>query len=338
MATIKDVAARAGVSVKTVSRVINDHKNISDKTRAKVEATIRALSFSPSPIARQMRLGRFQSIGMMYGDPSSGYQSQLNHSILKACSDARRYLAVELFDENSLQWSEQVTEFLDRTKVTSMVLVPPMCDSGAVHALLKERGVKFVLVSPSSPVAGASSVAMDERLAAKEMTQHLIDMGHERIGFIAGREGHVASLLRRLGYEDALKAQGLEDINQTNIYKGEFDFQKALHCAAQMLASPDRPTAIFAANDHMAIAVMMTAHSMGLSIPDDLSVAGFDNTPVGQWVWPPLTTIAQPFDAFAEAAVKVLNDYENEQDSTPSYQVLPHKLIQRQSTGQAKAV
>ena len=172
MATIQDVARKAQVSVKTVSRVMNQYEHISEKTRAKVEKAMHDLNYAPSPIARQMRLGDNLSIGVLFGDPSSGYQSQLNHSLLKACSGEHRYLAVELFEESSPDWCGQVSHFLDRSKVSNLVLVPPICDSPEVHALLRERKVRFVLISPSQPVSGASAVAMDDRTTDPQPVFH----------------------------------------------------------------------------------------------------------------------------------------------------------------------
>lgn len=332
MATIHDVARRAGVSVKTVSRVMNNYEHVSGKTRDKVRSAIDALNYSPSMIARQMRSGDNSSIGMLYGDPSSGYQAQLNHSMLRACADAQSYLAVELFDEKSQNWADQVERFLDRTGVSRMMLVPPMCDSAEIHHLLKDRGVKFVLLSPSQPVIGASAVAMDDRMAARQMTEHLIGLGHRRIGHIAGHEGHIATLLRRLGYEDAMMATGLGDGIEGLIANGRFRFRQAMECADALLSRPDRPTAIFAANDHMAIAVMMAAHRKGLSVPEDLSVAGVDDTYMGRSVWPPLTTIAQPFDLMAKTAVEILCDPAPAPAAASSTHILPHQLIIREST------
>ena len=153
MSTIHDVAAKAGVSIKTVSRVLNNYKHISQRTRSKVQAAIDELDYSPSSIARQMRLGDSLGIGMLYGDPSSGYQASLNHAFLSACSNARRYLVVELFDETSSDWASQVDSFLTRTKIKNMVLVPPLCDSTELHELLRSNGVNFVLISPSRTVS-----------------------------------------------------------------------------------------------------------------------------------------------------------------------------------------
>ena len=335
MATIQDVARKAQVSVKTVSRVMNRHEHISPKTREKVEEAIRELNYAPSAIARQMRLGDILSIGVLLADPSSGYQSQLNHSLLKACSKAHRYLAVELFDEENPDWRGQVAQFLDRTKVSNMILVPPICDSHDLHGLLREREVRFVLVSPTGPVAGASAVAMDDRRAAREVTEHLISFGHRRIAHITGRDEHVVTVLRRLGYQDAIQAAGLAGVCDGLVVKGNFSFRQALDCAEDLLQRPARPTAIFAANDHMAIAVMMTAHKMGLSVPEDLSVAGFDDTPMGRSIWPPLTTVAQPFDEISETAVSLLAGNRAGPATASEIHILPHALIARGSSGPA---
>jgi len=335
MPTIQDVARKASVSVKTVSRVMNRYEHISEKTQKRVEQAMKDLNYAPSAIARQMRLGDTLSIGVLFADPSSGYQSQLNHSLLKACSKSHRYLAVELFDEENPDWAGQVAQFLDRTKVSNMVLVPPICDSISVHALLRQRNVRFVLFSPSRPVAGSSAVAMDDRQAAREVTEHLLYLGHRRIAHICGRDEHIVTTLRRLGYQDAINAAGLAETCEGFVVKGNFSFREALTCAETLLSMPQRPTAIFAANDHMAIAVMMTAHKMGLSVPEDLSVAGFDDTHMGRSIWPPLTTVAQPFDALSEAAVELLSDTQKAADSASEIHILPYRLIARGSTGLA---
>ena len=333
MTTIDQVARRAGVSIKTVSRVMNDYEHVSDQTRNKVENAIRELNYAPSAIARQMRLGDTQSIGMLYGDPGSGYQAQINHSMLKACSDSGRYLAVELFDENSMGWVNQVMRFLDRTRVSNMVLVPPMCDSVEIHDLLKSRGVRTVLISPSRPLLGSHCVAIDDRLAAMEATQTLISLGHRRIGHVAGRQDHVGGLLRRLGYEDGLIKAGLT-LDDAIVLDGNFRFRDALSCAEQLLSLPDRPTAIFAANDQMAVAVIMVAARIGLKVPEDLSVIGFDNTPIARNIWPGLTTVAQPFDQIGASAVAYFNLKPSLSGQTTT-EILGHTLVMRESTAAA---
>lgn len=335
MATIYDVAEAAGVSVKTVSRVINNNQNVSDKTRSRVVSAMDDLNFAPSAIARQMRLGKATAIGMLYGDPGSEYQAQLNHSILRACVNVRRYLSVELFEEESKPWVDQVAAFLDRSQVGAMILVPPLCDSVEVHALLQDRGVDFALISPSQPVSGASAVAMDDRLAAREITEHLISLGHTHMAHIAGDEGHVAALSRRRGFLEAIDHAPANVKRDPLIVSGRFQFKEALLSADKLLSRSDPPTAIFAANDHMALAVMMAAHRRGVAIPEDLSIAGFDNTPMGQSIWPTLTTVAQPFDEIARKAVQILGRDKARSDDIAAAHILPHKIVLRASTGPA---
>jgi len=335
MTTIIDVAEHAGVSVKTVSRVMNDYPHISKRMRVRVEASMKALSYAPSTIARQMRLGDTQSIGMLYGDPSSGYQSRLNHAVLKACSDAGRYLAVEFFDESEPDWRSQVAGFLDRTRVSNIILVPPMCDSEELHDLLEDRGVRVVLISPSRQIPGSSSIAMDDRKAAKEITNYFISLGHKKIGHIAGDPTHVVTLLRRQGFEEALVSAGLVCDQSYILGAGSFQFREALACAETLLTMPERPTAIFAANDEMAAAVIMVANKLGIAVPGELSVAGFDNTSISETMWPALTTVAQPFGEIARQAVDLIGKRRDKDNRMSATYVLPHEIILRESTGPA---
>lgn len=331
MPTIQDVAKQAGVSVKTVSRVMRGTENVTDKTREKVHLAIQALDYAPSAMARHLSKVEPSAIGIMYGDPSSGYQARLNHAMLKACSEAQRYLAVEIFDEKSTAWAEQVDNFLDRTQVKNMVLVPPMCDALELHELLRKRGVRFVLISPSRLVAGANLVTMDDRLAGYEATNYLINKGHTKIAHIAGHEKHVVTYLRRRGYEDAMHEAGINIDLDSYVKNGRFRFKEAMACTEEILSLPNPPTAIFAANDQMAVAVMMAAQRRGMRIPDDLSIIGFDNVPIAASVWPSLTTIAQPYDEISKKVEELLREQAPEDGKSS---VLAHKLIERETVSQ----
>jgi len=279
-----------------------------------------------------------RGIGMLYGDPSGGYQARLNHAVLKACSDAGRYLAVEFFDETNTAWRQQVEKFLDRTKVRNLILVPPMCDSSELHLLLRERKIRTVLISPSRQIQGAISIAMDDRLAAMEITKHLLDLGHKRIGHISGDTGHVATLLRRQGFEEAMKNAGIEIQSGDIVSADSFLFKDGLKCAEKMLSASDRPTAIFAANDEMAAAVVMSANRLGISVPDELSVVGYDNTSISKTIWPELTTVAQPFELIANEAVRLVSDNIERDLSVSETRVLPHEIVVRASTASAPNV
>ena len=333
MSTIHDVAEKAGVSVKTVSRVLNDYSHVSKKTRDKVQKAMDELDYSPSSIARQMRLGDTLSVGLMYGDPTSGYQSGLNQAFLEACFNAGRYLVAELLDESDRDWLSQVGRFLDKTKIKNVVLVPPLCDSEEVHELLRQRGVNFVLISPSQTFPSCVSIVIDEQKAAIQITKHLINQGHTRIAHLTGDVMHVASLLRQRGYEKALKDAGLP-IRSNFIKEGGFDYKKALSCTQELLSLPEntRPTAIFCSNDEMAAAAMMVASKMGLSVPEQVAIAGFDDSFISKVLWPQLTSVAQPFSKMAAEAMQQLNNFPKSQNFDPIVRVLPHKLYVRESS------
>ncbi|MEE2526847.1 LacI family DNA-binding transcriptional regulator [Hyphobacterium sp. HN65] len=331
MATIFDVANRAGVSIKTVSRVLNNASNVRPQTQKKVQLAMRELEYHPSFAARELRSGQSEAIGIIFSDPSGGFQGRLHSAALSACRDAGCFLTAALIEEGSDNWADQLAEFLNRTRIRRMILVPPFCDSADLREQLREEGVTFTLISPSIPAADAVSLGMNEEQAAYEVTQHLVSLGHERIGHIAGIEDHVATQLRKAGFLRALAEAGLE-ARENWLGVGAFNFRDARDVARQMLADPgERPTAIFAANDEMAAAVCYTASSLGLTVPDDLSVAGFDDVAIATAIWPPLTTVSQPFTAIAAEAVRRLVEPDPEADQGQN-EALECRLIIREST------
>ncbi len=334
MATIIDVANRAGVSIKTVSRVMNNAANVRPATAERVREAIEALNYEPSTAARELRSGRSRFIGMLFSDPSSGFQARLHHAALEACSEAGYFLAAGLFDETASDWRQQFSDFRRRTRAESLVLVPPLCDSEDLQQELADHQIAAVSISPSRPFDHAHTVRMDDYGAARELTQHLLDLGHVRLGHLTGPAGHTASVQRRAGFEDAIKAHAVAELREDWIRPGLFKFKEAVASAEQMLAGPDRPTAIFASNDDTAAAVCFTAGRMGLRVPEDLSVAGFDDAPIATTIWPPLTTIAQPFDAMARAVVDLIAKTPGDGSVPwePQTRTLEHALCIRAST------
>jgi LacI family transcriptional regulator len=330
MATIFDVAQEAGVSIKTVSRVLNDEKNVRPVTRERVQAAIDALGYQPSAAARELRSGKPRSIGMVFNDASSGFQSRLHHAALEACNAAGYFLASGLFSDDPGQWEDELEAFVGRTRVERMILVPPLCGSEALISGLIDRKVTLALISPPSAPSGVHVLRMDDKAAAREIVEHLIALGHSRIAHLAGPADHVASRLRREGYEAALEAAGLPG-GPGFVRPGDFQFKSALASAETLLKDPDvRPTAIFCANDDMAAAVCFTASRIGLRVPEDVSVAGFDDVALAATMWPPLTTIAQPLDAIAQEAVSLLA--KPPKNGRPGDILLDHKLVVRGST------
>lgn len=334
MGRVARIAAKAGVSAKTVSRFLNGHPGVSPKTCQRIESAMNDLRYGlpaggPFPGTRTGR-----GIGVFFGDPSSGYQVSLYSALLSACLTAEHCLVVGQFDEAGSNWDAQVSAFLALSQVDKVVLVPPLSDSFEIHRVLNARGVRYVLISPSRPVSGVPAIAVDDRLAALEMTQHLIGLGHRRIGFLAGRQGHVATLLRRQGFEEAFAVAGLPSPDPALIRPADFSFEAAVVEARALLERPDRPTAIFASNDEMAAAVLHVANELGLSVPRDLSVTGFDDVPIAHTLSPALTTVSQSYDQIAELAVaQVCLEVGRGAGAVNSIQVVPHRLVIRASTG-----
>jgi LacI family transcriptional regulator len=335
MPTIQDVARRAGFSVKTVSRVLNDHAHVSANTREQVHAAMRALNFRPNDAARQLRGQASANVGLLLGDPSSGYQSRFHQALLEACLDAGRYLCVELFEAPGPGWRERIRVLLERTGIGDMILLPPLCDFLPLKDLLRESGVRLALIAPSSPDPASPAILMDDRAAAAEVTGFLLDNGHRRIGHIVGNPDHAASGLRRNGYFDAFVVRGLARPEPQLIAQGNFRFKEGSIAAASLLEAPEPPTAIFAANDDTAAAVCMVAHRLGLRIPQDLSVVGFDDSPIASEIWPSLTTVRQPFADMAEAALKAfaLSSRLARDGQTPGPFLTTYSIVFRESTG-----
>ena len=337
MATIYDVAELAGVSAKTVSRVLNEDKAVKGPTRERVLEAMGKLDYRPNAQARQLRLGQKTSIGLLLEDPAGGYQGRFHHAMLSACMESGKYLAVELYEDGRRDWDDVIARFLNDAQIKDMILLPTLCDFGPLKNLLKARQINCILISPSTPDDHYASVAMDDRLAARDVTDYLLKLGHTKIAHIAGHPDHAASMLRRLGYLEAFDAILKPRPPAEYIAQGYFSFKSGIEAAEKLLTLPDRPTAIFAANDEMAAATCSMAHKMGLRIPEDLSVIGFDDAPISSAVWPALTTVRQPYLDMARRAIQVLNSAGQVHASDRQVRhIIHHQLVERETTAALK--
>ncbi len=326
--TIADVARHAGVSIKTVSRVLNNEKYVREPTRARVAAAIAALSFSPSLAARSLGGKRSHQIALIYDNHSPYYMHAIQEGVWARCREAGVRMLAQPADVASKTLAAEVGGLIDETHVDGIILSSPVTDAGPVLAELERRGIPFVRISPGTNHALTSSVYMDDVQAADDMTTHLINLGHRVIGFVQGHPNHMASEQRLFGYRRALDRAGVA-FEPGLVHPGEFDFVSGVKAAHSLLSYPRRPTAIFASNDDMAAGVLTVAHEKGIGVPDDLSVAGFDDTPLAQLVWPPLTTIRQPTRELAFAAASLLF----ERVEGVEHRRLQHELVVRGSVG-----
>jgi len=334
MSTIYDVAELAGVSAKTVSRVVNEDKAVKSSTREKVLAAMVKLDYRPNAQARSLRMGGKTSIGLLLEDPTSGYQGRFHHAMLTACMESRKYLAVELYDQGLADWQAYLDRFITDAQIKDMILLPTLCDFGPLKNFLKSRNINCVLISPSAPDNHYASVAMDDRLAARDVVEYLFSLGHTKIAHIGGHPDHAASILRRNGFYEAYDAAGLTRPPATYMEQGYFSFKSGFEAAERLLALPDRPTAIFACNDEMAAASCSVAHKRGLRIPQDISIIGFDDAPISSSVWPALSTVRQPYLEMARRSIEILDDAGDTVTASDRQirHIIPHELIVRETT------
>lgn len=326
-ATIKHVSAMAGVSIKTVSRVLNNERYVSEETRQRVEQAVAALNFRPSLAARMLAGKRSFQVALLYDNHSPFYIHQVQTGVWARCIEEGVRLLAQPMDVASASLVEDVGGLIDQTHVDGVILSSPVTDAMAVLDELDRRDVPFVRISPGTDHGRSSSVTMDDVQAADDMTSHLIALGHRHIGFILGHPNHMASDQRLFGYRRALDRAGLL-FEPSLVRTGAFDFASGEAAADAMLDLPRPPTAIFASNDDMASGVLAVAHRRGLRLPQDLSVAGFDDTALAAQLWPPLTTVRQPTRDLAYAAASLLF----EGGERVINRRLPHELVIRGST------
>lgn len=327
--TIKDVSREAGVSIKTVSRVLNNERYVRAETRARVTEIVARLNFRPNVAARSLAGRRSFQIALICDNPSPYYVYEMQSGIRDRCEAAGVRMIAQPYDRGSDRLLDELADLVEATQIDGLILTPPVSDHPQILDFLAQRGVQFVRVSPGTQLDLSPSTYIDNRRAAATMTRHLIDLGHQRIGFIAGDPGFATSAQRTEGYLDALKEARIA-ADARLIRSGSYDFASGAREAEVLLTGDEPPSAIFASSDDMAAGVLTFAHRMGLNVPGDLSVAGFDDTALARYVWPPLTTIRQPTRDMAHAAADLLL---GEPGGPPERREIPHELVLRESTG-----
>lgn len=334
--TIVDVAREAGVSIKTVSRVLNHEPGVHESTRDQVLKVVEALRYRPKQSARSLAGGRSFLIGLLYYDPSAAFVGSVQQGATLRCRELGYHLVVESLHNDAPDLRQQIDRMVLALRPDGMILTPPLCDNPEVLAALRESGTPCVLMSPERDIRGVPSVRMDDIHAAEEITNLLLSLGHRRIAFIKGPPDQSASAARYQGFVNALRAHDLEPDPEL-IQPGAFTFASGRDAAHQLLSRRQRPTAVFASNDDMALGVLAAAQHLGMTLPGELSVAGFDDSPTASLVWPPLTTVRQPVAEMARTAVEMLVSVQRPDMAAPEeedelHKVLPHELVVRDST------
>jgi LacI family transcriptional regulator len=323
--TMSDVARVAGVSTATVSRVVNGHYGVSASTVEQVRATIEELGYESSLVATSLRRSRTNILGLV-AHRFESYTAEVLKGVMKALQgsgyDLIIYVNSDVYGTDSHGWEQRHLNRLSGTLTDGCILVTPWS---------KVRSNTPVVAIDPVKDSTIPSVTADNLAGATAAVEHLLSLGHRRIGFIAGRSSLQAASSREEGYHRALAQAGVA-IDPTLVARGDFQPETAVPLARALLESPDRPTAIFAASDGMALKVLDVARELGLSVPGDLSIVGFDNVPESALAQPALTTVDQSMYHLGYEAARLLTALVTGALEGPHQVLLPVRLVVRSST------
>ena len=338
--TIDHVASLAGVSIKTVSRVVNREPNVRESTREKVENAIAELNYSPNPSARNLASHRARLIVLVYDDPSayevpsSGYIINMQQGALKACKSAGFELLIHPCNYRSKSVGKELRDLIGQVRPSGIIVAAPLSNMPKIVRAVGETGTPCVRLSSGSRNGKEYAVATNDREISADMTRYLVSLGHRRIAFIKGNKRHKAVGNRYKGYLDGIRDSNLP-FNDELVVDGDNSIGSGERCAEQLLSLTKRPTAIFSANDDMAAGVLRVTTRRGISVPQQLSVAGCDDISLAQQIYPSLTTIKQPLSSLAETASLALIEGARGNPRPPGLAIIPGTIQTRESTGPA---
>ncbi|MFN2099791.1 LacI family DNA-binding transcriptional regulator [Altererythrobacter sp. MF3-039] len=336
--TIKHVAADAGVSLQTVSRVINNEPNVRPEMKDRVQASIDKLGYVPSIAAQRMSGSRSyiilalndreRTIADWRAREGTDWVDQMLLGGMLKCAEHGYRLIIELVDTHNDHVERELRSAIAALQPDGVILTPPHSDNPLIVNLLDKQKIPFVRIGSLANGAGIP-VSMDDEHSAHMATQHLIEIGHRKIGFIAGSEEYSLSGWRVDGWRSAMEAAGLP--THGLLERGDFSYASGETAARELLGRPDRPTAIIASNDQMALACMHVANEMGLEIPADLSLISFDNNPSVRFTRPKLTAIDQPIAETASVAVDLIISAKKGEELPKETVVVAASLVERGS-------
>lgn len=329
--TINDIARLAGVSKKTVSRVINASPFVQQETRDRIQAVIAETGYVPDPQARGLAFRRSFLIGLVYDNPNPQYVVNMQLGLLDGMRGSGFELVVHPCDRASPSFLADIRAFVERQKLYGVVLTPSVSEDERVAALLGEIGCEYVRVASVSLDDPEHMIVTQDRVGGVQAADYLVSLGHRRMAHISGPASFRSSHERRGGFEDGLAGHGLK-LEDGYSREGAYTFESGIEIGAELLTLSPRPTAIFAGNDEMAAGVLHAARQAGLKVPQDLTVVGFDDFQIASRVWPALTTVRAPTREIGRlAGERILGKEEakaNPEDRAP-------KLVVRESSGVA---
>ena len=303
--TIMDVAAHAGVSKKTVSRVINGEAGLRPSMLARVQASIAELGFVPNPQARALALRRNFLIVLLHDNPNAQTVLNFQNGVLQAIKDSDFALVVRPVERQSPDILTDVQNFLERQRPWGAMLLPPISERDDLAQLLKSKGVRYVRVGSAVLDSPEHCIASNDRELVEYAVSQLIAKGHRDLGFVRGPEGFLSAREREQGFLAAIKAAGLT-VPDERCAAGNYRFESGVEAGQKLLNRSHRPTAIFSSNDEMAAGVIHSARALGITVPEQLSIVGFDDSATATHMWPQLSTVRWPIYAMGQLAARKL--------------------------------
>ncbi|MFZ6026381.1 MAG: LacI family DNA-binding transcriptional regulator [Chloroflexota bacterium] len=332
--TIKDIARLAGVSIKTVSRVINNEPHVTEATRARVQAAIRTAGYAPNLLARRLVRQRADMIGIL---TYPGYYQAASGALPKIMDIGYQEgydILFEPYYPSRKTSKDRLAELVNGRRFDGFVTTPP-CDQDAfVAELMTTYKMPLVQINPLERTQTVPFIAPDDLRGAQLAMQHLLGLGHRRIAFLMGPRNMRASFDRFTGYRNALEAAGIP-FDTALVQDTEFTYDGGYTATRLLMQQPFPPTAIYAANDESAYGVLFAAQELGLHIPAQLSVCGHEDLIYSKAIWPGLTTVHQPADELTEHAVRLLIALLKGQGPARRQVILPARLVVRASTASA---
>lgn len=320
----------AGVSKKTVSRVINDSPLVRGETREAVKAVILETGFAPDPQARGLAFRKAFLVGLIYDNPNPQHTVSHQQGLLDAFAGSGLELIVRPVDRNSPRLLADMRSFIERQKPFGVVLPSPVSENEELVALLKELGCRYVRIASVPLDEPDRMVVSHDGEGAAQAARHLADLGHTRIALISGPPNFRSSNERRKGFEQGLAERGLS-LDPKLVRQGGYTYESGVAAARELFALKPRPTAIFALNDEMAAGAYTSAHEAGLTIPADISVVGFDDAPIATRLWPPMTSVRLPLRDMGRIAGEMIAP--GGRSRQMSHDVQPELIVRTSTAG-----
>ena len=327
--TIYDVAREANVSMATVSRVVNGNPNVKPTTRKKVLATIERLGYRPNAVARGLASKKTTTVGAIIPDISSIFFAELARGIEDIATMYKYNIILSNSDQNKDKEIQLINTMLEK-QVDGIIFMGGNISEEHVQQF-STASVPVVLAATFDDTDSIPSVNIDYEEAAYEATNYLIEKGNKKVAFISGKEAYTINQLKYQGYLRAMKEANLTLV-EDYILTGDYTYESGIETVEKLMNLPDKPTAIFTASDAIALGAIHGAQDLGYKVPEDIEVFGFDNTKLATMVRPTLSTVVQPTYDIGAVAMRLLTKYMNKEEVEENKVVLPHRLVERNST------